>query len=246
MLPLLCFDLDGTLVESERLKAESYARAAHDLRDDVDPDDVVEAFADVVGLSREDVAQALLDRFDLEEAARERDDSVEPWKAYVNVRLEIYEEMTHDPGVIRGAACPGAIGVARRARQLADHVALVTTSDREATDTVLGALGLADAFDLVITADDVDRTKPDPEGYQRALDRFGVAPRHALTLEDSPTGARAALAAGIAVLVVPSDLTSERIEELVDSGEIDGASVVRDRGELASRVEAVAEQVASS
>ena len=246
MLPLLCFDLDGTLVQSERLKAESYARAAHALRDDVDPDDVVEAFADVVGLSREDVSQALLDRFELAEAARERDGSVEPWEAYVDVRLEIYEAMTHDPEVIRGAACPDAIGIARRGRQLADHVALVTTSDREATGAVLDALGLAGAFDLTLTADDVDRTKPDPEGYQRALDHFGVTAGRALTLEDSPTGVRAALAAGIAVVVVPSDLTFERIDELVGSGEIADADIVRDRSELASRVEALAERIARS
>ena len=246
MLSLLCFDLDGTLVQSERLKAESYARAAHDLRDSVDPDDVEEAFADVVGLSREDVAQTLLDRFELAEAARAHDGSVEPWKAYVDVRLAIYEEMTHDPEVIRAAACPNAIAVARRARQLARHVALVTTSDRDATDAVLDALGLADAFDLILTADDVDRTKPDPEGYQRALDHFGVAASEAATLEDSPSGVRAALAAGITVVVVPSDLTADRIDALVDAGEIADADVVRNRSKLGARVEALAGRTVGS
>ncbi|MEO0559056.1 MAG: HAD family hydrolase [Bacteroidota bacterium] len=149
MLDLFCFDLDGTLVQSERLKARSYARAAHALRDDVHPEAVEEAFGDVVGLSREDVAQTLLDRFDLAEAARQIDADVEPWEAYVAVRLEIYETMTRDPAVIQSEACPYAGAVARRARGLAQHVALVTTSDREATDAVLHALDLAPCFDLI-------------------------------------------------------------------------------------------------
>ena len=240
MLDLLCFDLDGTLVQTERLKAESYARAAHALRPDVDPDDVEAAFGDVVGLSREDVAQTLLDRFDLGDAARARDEDVEPWEAYVNVRLEIYQEMTHDPSVIRDAACPDAIRVARRGHDLARHVALVTTSDREATETVLEALDLRSAFDLLVTADDVDRTKPDPEGYRRALDHFGVEPGAALTLEDSPSGVRAALAAGIRCLVVPSDLTHGQIESMVEGGEIRRPDVIWERPTLSARVEALA------
>ena len=206
MLALFCFDLDGTLVQSERLKAQSYARAAHALREDVDPADVEAAFGDVVGLSREDVAQTLLDRFELAEAARQLDASVEPWEAYVAVRLEIYEEMTHDPAVIRGVACPYAGAVARRARDLATHVALVTTSDRDATDAVLAALELAGAFDLIVTADDVEATKPDPEGYQLALGQFGVQASDALTLEDSPSGIRAAIAAGIPRVIEPEDM----------------------------------------
>ena len=237
MLDLFCFDLDGTLVQSERLKAQSYARAAHVLREDVAPADVEAAFGDVVGLSREDVAQTLLALFELAEAARQLDGSVEPWEAYVNVRLEIYEAMTRDPAAIRGVACPYAGAVARRARDLAEHVALVTTSDREATDAVLAALGLTEAFDFTVTADDVEATKPDPEGYQRALERVGARAAKALTLEDSPSGIRSALAADLPCVIVPNAMTASRVTAMVESGEIDDADVVWDLNELASHVD---------
>lgn len=243
MLDLFCFDLDGTLVQSERLKAQSYARAAHDLRPEVDPDAVEEAFGDVVGLSREQVAQTLLERFDLADAARQRDASVEPWKAYVNVRLEIYEAMTQDPTVIQGAACPYAGAVARRARDLARHVALVTTSDREATDAVLSALELAPCFDLILTADDVEATKPDPEGYQTALDHFDVEVREALTLEDSPSGIRAALAAELPCLIVPNEMTASRVQAMLDDGEVDPGNVIWDLNTLATAVDQRAARV---
>jgi phosphoglycolate phosphatase-like HAD superfamily hydrolase len=54
------FDLDGTLVETEELKALSYARAAAELRPDLDEREVMEAFKDLVGLSRQEVAIGLM------------------------------------------------------------------------------------------------------------------------------------------------------------------------------------------
>jgi phosphoglycolate phosphatase-like HAD superfamily hydrolase len=70
----MIFDLDGTLVQIEKLKARSYAKAAVDLRPELDEERVVEAFKDVVGLSRRQVAQSLLQRFGLAEVAAERMD----------------------------------------------------------------------------------------------------------------------------------------------------------------------------
>lgn len=66
----MIFDLDGTLVQTEKLKARSYARAAVELcGSSLDEQDVIEAFVDVVGLSRREVALALVDRFSLTERA---------------------------------------------------------------------------------------------------------------------------------------------------------------------------------
>jgi len=56
------FDLDGTLVETEKLKALSYARAATELRPELNEGEVVAAFGDFVGLSRQEVAVGLMRR----------------------------------------------------------------------------------------------------------------------------------------------------------------------------------------
>lgn len=72
MYRAVVFDLDGTLVQTELLKASSYAQAAHELRSEIDPADVERAFKDVVGKSRHEVASTLLSRFDLEDAASRR------------------------------------------------------------------------------------------------------------------------------------------------------------------------------
>ncbi|HEX9326086.1 MAG TPA: hypothetical protein VF915_06185 [Reyranella sp.] len=73
MIEAMIFDLDGTLVETEQLKALSYARAAVALSPaTVAEAAMLEAFRDLVGLSRQEVATALLERFGLEDAARAR------------------------------------------------------------------------------------------------------------------------------------------------------------------------------
>ena len=97
MIKAMIFDLDGTLGQTERLKAISYARATTELcPHDLKEDDVIEAFKDVVGLSRREVAMALVKRFDLAEKAGKRMAEFgvsTPWQAYVQVRLKIYAEV---------------------------------------------------------------------------------------------------------------------------------------------------------
>ncbi|HSU95386.1 MAG TPA: HAD hydrolase-like protein, partial [Gemmatimonadaceae bacterium] len=67
------FDLDGTLVQTEALKAQSYARAAVELRPGaLAAQDIIVAYNDLVGRSREEVAAALLARFGLEPYAERR------------------------------------------------------------------------------------------------------------------------------------------------------------------------------
>lgn len=80
-------------------------------------------------------------------------------------------------------------------------VAVATSSGPEVARERLAAI--ASRFRAVVTRADVTRGKPHPDLYLEAARRLGVAPADALALEDSPTGARSAIAAGMPVLVVP-------------------------------------------
>ena len=64
-----------------------------------------------------------------------------------------------------------------------------------------------------LTYEDVERTKPDPEIYQRLCRELEVRPEECLALEDSPSGVRAGLAAEIRVVGVATPFTRERLEE---------------------------------
>lgn len=131
MIEALVFDLDGTLVQTERLKAESYACAARELRPELEEEAVVEAFKEVVGRSRREVTRYLLHRFHFEAAARRRMAEFgvqQPWQAYAQVRLQIYGALLEDPEVLREHRWPHTVELLECAREHGCRTALATMS----------------------------------------------------------------------------------------------------------------------
>lgn len=84
---------------------------------------------------------------------------------------------------------------------------LATSSALPKPQSHLTRLGLISFFDCLTTADDVERIKPAPDLFLKALQKLGVAPEEALVVEDSQNGFIAASAAGIRTLVVPNAVT---------------------------------------
>ncbi|NUR83689.1 MAG: HAD family phosphatase [Nonomuraea sp.] len=103
---------------------------------------------------------------------------------------------------------PGAGELLDALRDEGVPVGLVTSSMKEIADAVLKGFG-ADRFDVIVTAADVERTKPDPEPYLKAAGLLGAEPVRCVVLEDSPNGVAAATAAGCAVVAVPNVLPVE-------------------------------------
>ena len=237
MIRAFVFDLDGTLVETEKLKALSYARAAAELRPDLDEREVLAAFVDFVGLSREEVAVGLMRRFGLEDVARARigEFGVEkPWQAYVMVRLRIYEELLSDTQRVLSVRYPHNLALLSDVRRQNYLTALATQSHREEAMLVLKILGVVDEFDVIATREDVEHGKPDPEMHLLVARELGVRPEECLAVEDSPTGVRAALAAGAQVIAVTTDLTRQKFR---DSDVLDRSHVVDDPQDLPALVQ---------
>jgi mannitol-1-/sugar-/sorbitol-6-/2-deoxyglucose-6-phosphatase len=99
---------------------------------------------------------------------------------------------------------PGVREVLARCGTLGLKVALASNSPAQLCELVLRQLGIADHFQAVVSADHVDRGKPHPEIYLLAARLLGVQPRECLAFEDSLTGVRAAHAAGMRVVAIPS------------------------------------------
>lgn len=81
-------------------------------------------------------------------------------------------------------------------------IALVTTASKQNTYDILKRFNLVDLFDLILTHDDVKNSKPDPEGYLKAMDYFGCSGEEAVVFEDSDVGVEAAERAGVKVYIV--------------------------------------------
>ncbi|MEX2535585.1 MAG: HAD-IA family hydrolase [Trueperaceae bacterium] len=105
---------------------------------------------------------------------------------------------------------PGVRRLLEQAREAGYLLAVATSSGRDWVEERLERHGLAEHFGALATRDDVARVKPNPELYSLAVERLGVRPEEALAIEDSLNGATAAVAAGLAVVVVPNEVTASQ------------------------------------
>ena len=113
-------------------------------------------------------------------------------------RRELWEKHVQELGV------PQKAGLDALLHQLEVYgipKAIATSSSRPDAALCLGRL--ADRFDAIVTGDEVERGKPAPDIFLLAAQRLALSPVHCLALEDSETGALAALAAGMSVILVP-------------------------------------------
>jgi sugar-phosphatase len=96
-----------------------------------------------------------------------------------------------------------------------DKFAVVTSATSELADVRLRAAGLRDFVRHLITADDIERGKPDPEPYQKGAAALGRSPADCIVVEDAPAGVRSGKAAGARVIGLR---TTTSDEELLDAG----------------------------
>lgn len=198
-LRAVLFDLDGTLVDTEGLWWQAYAEVAARLGGPATDADA----GHVHGLTIDAAAGHLLRRLRGEPpgAAGAGPDARDRVTALLT---RAYAER-----VARGfSVLPGAIELLDALAAEGVATALVTSSPRSITETVLRRLG-PHRFRVTVTADDAPRGKPAPEPYLLAMAGLGVGPAGCVAIEDSTTGAASAAAAGCAVLVVePGGLRS--------------------------------------
>jgi sugar-phosphatase len=209
MSPALIFDYDGLIVDSETMVAEV-------LRDVLARWEVpldAQTIGELIGVSPPEnnrlwehvVKQSLGPDADLEAI-----------NARVSERIEARLE-----GL---PLLPGVRELADSARGAGWRCAIATGKPRQALTTELDRLGVRDQFDVIVTAEDVVVGKPQPDVYIEAARLLRVAPASCVVLEDSVAGTRAALTAGMTVIVCPCAATRDctfpngvrRVESLLD------------------------------
>jgi beta-phosphoglucomutase-like phosphatase (HAD superfamily) len=89
----------------------------------------------------------------------------------------------------------------------------VSSTPRANIELILGSLGLAEAFDAIVAAEDVRQGKPHPECFLTAAQRLGVAPADCVVLEDAPEGIQGGKASGMRCIGVATTRPPERLSE---------------------------------
>ena len=98
-------------------------------------------------------------------------------------------------------------------------LAVCSNSIRQSVELMMQRAGLDRFLDIMLSNEDVSKSKPDPEIYLCAMSKFGLAPEECVIVEDNEHGIRAARASGAHVMVVgnPDDVTHERISRTIES-----------------------------
>jgi HAD superfamily hydrolase (TIGR01509 family) len=137
------------------------------------------------------------------------------------VRLRTLRNDRYSAGLQNGSLALPDVGGVLAALHGRYPMGCVTSSRRDHFELLHARTGFLRYFDFVLTAHDVERVKPDPELYVKAVARSGVAAGDCLAIEDSERGLQAARAAGVPCLIVPTPLTR--------GGAFEGAVAVLDR-----------------
>ena len=186
------FDLDGTLVLTEARNAQVWRRflARHDV--ELTPA-LLTAVTGRRGLdSLAELSAALPERFG--------------GRPVAELALEVDEVEALTPlGEVRPV--PGASALVERLQAAGVPLAVCTSATRPYALECLAAIGVDGAFTTVVTAEDVLRGKPAPDGYLAACEGLGVAPEEAVGFEDSVAGVAAVLAAGLTCVGVLTHAT---------------------------------------
>lgn len=194
----LLFDLDGTLAQTEHIHLAAFNALLAQSGRSLDEQAFVRH---VSGRANDDIMAFLFPQ----EAAEKR------------LRLAAAKEASFRDIAAAGgvAATPGAASLLQWAR--ARHVAtgLVTNAPRANAEMMIGVLGLADAFDVVVSADELAHSKPHPRPYLAAIEILGLSAAATVAIEDSLTGIAAARAAMIGVIAL---VTAQTAASLSTSG----------------------------
>lgn len=188
MITTVLFDLDGTIVDTNELIIQSFLHAL----EGVTPE----------ALTREiiipNMGRPLIEQMQLFSGRPDVKELVQKYRAFnVSKHDELVREFPHVREVL------GEL----RKRGL--RVGVVTSKVRMTTEMGLKLTGLDDFVETIVTVEDVEKPKPDPEGIRKALAFFGASPEQAVMVGDSHYDIEAAQAAGVTSVGVAWSLKGE-------------------------------------
>ncbi|MFI1839323.1 HAD family hydrolase [Streptomyces olivaceoviridis] len=194
MYKVALFDLDGTLINSEHKNREAWARLFR--RHGVPYDDSV-----LRSFTGRPAKEAMADH-----VASFAGHSVDELCAEVAAYAAL-------PDMPAAVTVDGAMELLYQLQQMGVPFGVVTSGPRDYAESALATLGALQLLDVLITADDVSRGKPDPEGYSAACSALNVEPSQAIVFEDAPAGILAAKRAGIFCVGLTTTHDAEALAE---------------------------------
>lgn len=196
MFEAAIFDWDGTLADTRRVVVASFQKALRDIHCEID-DDFIEKR---IGIGSAETFREIL-RF------TKRSFDEELIKQLVMKKIQNEIDLSADVRLFDGAIA--------LLEQLQGRVklGLASMNDREVIAHMLKTTGTQGFFEVVLTAADITRSKPDPEIFLKCASKLGVSAERCVVFEDSIFGVKAAKAAGMACIAVTTGVYSREALE---------------------------------
>ena len=180
----ILFDMDGTLVDSEPLWLKAEIEVMAEVGCHWDEQDQINCLGGPAERT--------------ERYMQERSQNIKPYGYFINRLHEVMRaRITNELDLI-----PNALSLLKECKDAGIKTALVTASSRDLMTIVLKRFPPG-TFDVVVSGDDVEKSKPDPAPYLLAAKQLSVDILKCLVLEDSLTGVQSGLSSGAKVIGIP-------------------------------------------
>ncbi|KAI0489187.1 hypothetical protein KFK09_029029 [Dendrobium nobile] len=195
------FDIDGTLCDSDPIHFHAFRELLLEVGYNngvpITEDDFVEKIS---GKHNDDIGKTLFPDWDPDKAAKFLDDKETMFRSLVPQWLK---------------AVSGLHKLCKWVKDRGLKRAAVTNAPRPNAELMISILGLTDFFHVLVVGSECERAKPFPDPYLRALKELNASPEHTVVFEDSVSGIKAGVAAGMPVV----GLTTRNPEKLLmDAG----------------------------
>jgi HAD superfamily hydrolase (TIGR01509 family) len=206
MLRAVLFDFNGVLVDDEPLHLALFQRVLEE--EGIEPFTEAEYWEHFVGLDDRAAFGELLER------AGETPEVPRLMRLTAR-KSSYYQERVRREGY---PFFPGAVRLVRELAGRGVQLGLVSGALRDEVEGALSREGLLDAFKVLVTAEDVAASKPDPEGYRRSIEGLNsvpplpdrlLHPPEAVAVEDTPAGVAAARGVGLRTVAVAHTCSAE-------------------------------------
>lgn len=169
----MIFDMDGTVINSNKRDFEAWNKIMqeHDVVLDY------KEYTELLGAKSSEIVKKYVDL---------SEDEIE---SLIENREKIFKKIVEEKGL---EPMPHIKALLKQIKNLGIPIALATGAQREKLDYMMEIVDLKEYFDPIITADDVEKGKPDPEIFLKAVEKLKVKPEEVIVWEDANLGVQAA------------------------------------------------------
>lgn len=193
MLRAVIFDMDGLMIDTERLHHESFKTVLEQYG--IKPVPNTQGVIHISGIS----AEANWEHFKKQYGFNANTQDLT--KAKNDTHLKLLQDKVE--------AMPGLLELLKNLKADGYKVGIASSSIRDHINLIVDRLGIANYFDAITSGEEVSNGKPTPDIFLKAATKLGTDPAQCLVLEDAMNGLHAGKAAGMHVIVVPNEFTQD-------------------------------------